>query len=139
MSWLESYIIWNIDSIKLLFEVIAGVTIAAIMLAICIYLYAISAELPLTPESEAERLIYKRFSKKMFIICIFPFILSFLSAILIPTSDTLIKIIITKKGIDVVQSETAKNYFGEIDKTVSNTLKLLNQEVEKNLEKKKLN
>ena len=74
--------------------------------------------------------------KKIFIVLIAMALISIVMTVFIPSTDTVIKIIVTKKGVDALQSDTALKYLSETDKVVTNGMKLLNKTIEKNLGKK---
>jgi Na+/pantothenate symporter len=76
--------------------------------------------------------------KRIFIGLIIVAIISAVTAVFIPSTDTVIKIIATKKGVDAIQSDTAVKYLSEADKAVTNGMKVLNQEIAKKLDKKEV-
>jgi hypothetical protein len=56
--------------------------------------------------------------------------------VIVPSTAEVFKIIATKKGVDAIQSDTGTQYLNETDKAIRNGLKVLNQEIEKKLDKK---
>ncbi len=119
MTWFEAYMLWNLDN----------------LLGLCLFTGLISAGVTIF-------LIITRVAAeidppwKCVIPCGILAVLCFVVFLLTPRTETLLKIIATKKGVDAIQSDTGTQYLNETDKAIRNGLKLLNETIEKKLDKK---
>lgn len=140
MTWFEAYMLWNIGSIMIIFIPVVAVSCLGVVVFTIIFFDKAHDVSRYEEDSESgwykTALYWKSFSCKGLKLCIPVAVLSILILAIIPSTETIFKIIATKKGIDAIQSDTASKYFGEMDKAVTNGMKVLNQEIEKKLDKK---
>ena len=127
MTWFEAYLLWNLDAI---WGVATLFAVFSTILAIILWVFRTGIE----PESDSGVAIkmVKLWSMVTLIVCL----VSLPLAVFLPKTEQVLKIIATKKGVDAIQSDTAAKYLGEVNKTITNGLKVLNQEIEKKLDKK---
>ncbi len=146
MTWFEAYMLWSIGNIGIVFLVSGFAGLA--WFVVCILMRASQLDFADIYADSAYKEGKEKYARHMvkadmwtgFIkksLKFLPVIVIVLTiGFLIPSTNTLLKIIATKKGVDAIQSDTAAKYLGEVDKTITNGLKVLNQEIEKKLDKK---
>lgn len=126
MTWFEAYMLWRLDAIQ---GLCIGVVIACGVYHIIGWMaYSIEHDYM---EDETKATLVKWFKRSAIVCAVCVLLIA-----IIPSTTELMKIIATKKGVDAIQSDTAAKYLGEVDKTITNGLKVLNQEIEKKLDKK---
>ena len=148
MSWFEAYMLWNLGVIGKLFITLA--ILGTGWLVVCVVLWVNQLDYASIYEDSTYEDGKRKFTKHTLIanrwqgyakrtLKFIPvIIILFIVGVLTPPTETLLKIIATKKGIDVIQSDTGTKYLNEVDKAVSNGLKVLNREIEKKLDKKEV-
>jgi len=142
MSYFEAYLLWTMGTISGVFGILGAVFLIGGLVCLINYL---CHKLNKTrwksygPDDcdycEACDGV-KRWKPWLKISCqmFFPIaVILFIFATLIPNTPTVLKIIATKKGVDAVQSDTFTGYLEESGKVIDNSLKLLNQEIEKKI------
>jgi hypothetical protein len=76
---------------------------------------------------------YKRFKRSLWFLPLA--VIMWISATFVPSTETTLKIIATKKGADAAKFQTVQGSVDELTKIVDNGLKFLNQTIEKELNK----
>jgi hypothetical protein len=126
MSYFEAYLLWQLNYIQGLFvglSILSGIAVLIFFVMTVIVTCEDGAD-----EAEPWRDWLKR--------CLWVLVPVLILSIVIPSTETVLKIIATKKGVDAIQSQTFTGYIDQSAKVVDNSLKLLNQEIERKLEKK---
>lgn len=131
MTWFESYLLWSITSFK---GLLIGLGLTGVVFVIISWLnYAMDCDFD--DRKDKKRISFCSHCTKL----ILPFAIPILIlGIMIPNTTTLLKIIATKKGVDAVQTQTFQGYVDKSATVIDNSLKFLNQEIEKKLDKKEV-
>jgi len=145
MTYFEAYLLWNIGTIGGWF-IGLGVALIIVVVGVLIYYTICKSNMDIYSswgERDKDYLKAKHnvetlrkpisLMLKVFLPCA---VLLLICGSLVPNTTTVLKIIATKKGVDAIQSQTFQGYVDESASIVDNGLKLLNQEIEKKLNKK---
>jgi len=129
MTWFEAYLLWSVTSFKIVLSILGSVG----LLFVGISWFFVALVYDLQPVKN--RISFcSRWTKRILPLAIPILVLG----IIIPDTTTLLKIIATKRGVDAVQSQTIQGYVDKSAAVIDNSLKLLNQEIEKKLNNKEV-
>jgi hypothetical protein len=126
MSWFEAYMLWRLDTINA--TLIALIAACGFHHMIGWLVYGLEGY----DMEEATKTTMKKWFVRSGVIAGICAVL----LVIVPSTTEVFKIIATKKGVDAIQSDTTAKYLSDADKAITNGMKLLNQEIEKKLDKK---
>jgi hypothetical protein len=126
MSYFEAYLLWQLNYIQGLFVALSILSGIAVLI-----LFVITVIVTCEDDAEEARGLLTWLKR-----CLWVFVPVLMLSIFIPSTENVLKIIATKKGVDAIQSQTFTSYIDQSAKIVDNSLKLFNQEIEKKLDKK---
>lgn len=145
MSWFEAYLLWSLNSFIAFSVILGAVSVLTFLMA---YVLPFGCYAETVPDAAKKNYDgyqkdydeYQRRRKIVFraMYILLPLMaLCWLVAAVTPSTETVLKIIATKKGVDAVQSQTFQGYVDKSAAVIDNSLKLLNQTIEKRLDKPK--
>lgn len=127
MSWTEAYLLWNLGNAKLLFGLAAG-TIGVFIFINWVIVGAIYMSYDETSETLPRA--WKNTKK----VLVWGIVALFIS-LFIPSTETMLKIVATKKGVDAIQSNAVQGYVNKSASIVDHSLELLDKTITEKLTK----
>lgn len=142
MTWFEAYMLWKLGAVTNILAISGGLLTAYCVIDWIIYgieqesvAYHSSGE----ERNEAKAIADKALSRAKKVSAVFFPIAIFLwfIAVLVPSTTELLKIVATKKGVEILQSERVGRVGEKAGDIVENAMKLLNQTIEDKLNREK--
>lgn len=142
MSWFSAYMLWTLSSIKTLFGVVTFISWSVTFVWIITALFWASEIREDRPRGDKEKYLeyaktwYTRSRRLAWSVGVFASI-AILFTTLLPNSETLVKIIATKKGVELMQTQRAQNIADKSGQLMEDSIELLIKTIQDKMNPKK--